>query len=154
MKDLVTYVLVRTDLPSLNTGKALAQSHHAGVQLLSKHAEKPLVREYIEAGMSEGADFFNTTLTLAAKFSDIEHSISLAKNLDCVCDIVIDPSYPFLVDIELDPFLKSVTELTRVKQVSDSQVLYTRRELTCAYALGDRNDPEFASIFSDLSLLK
>ena len=31
-RDLAVYVLVRTDIPSMNPGKAMAQVHHAGVR--------------------------------------------------------------------------------------------------------------------------
>jgi peptidyl-tRNA hydrolase len=152
MKDLAVYVLVRTDLPSLNSGKAMAQSQHSGVQLAVKYFDHPLFKEYISTGVEQGADNFNTTITLAAKIADIEDAIGKAKSLGYLCDIVVDPSYPFLVDSELDPFLSDVKSFTRVKDISHTQVLYTRSELTCAYALGDRNDPEFLTVFANLNL--
>ena len=44
-KDLAVYILSRNDLPSLNPGKAMAQIHHAGVQMMSKYHKSALVKE-------------------------------------------------------------------------------------------------------------
>ncbi len=152
MKDLVVYLLVRTDLPSLNSGKGFAQTHHAGVQMAVKFADHPLFKEYLEFGNQQGADNFNTTISLGATFKDIENTMEKVTKMNGVCGILIDPSYPFLVDSELDPFLGDVAKLARVKTIDSRNVLYTRPELTCAYALGDRNDPEFYEIFRGLNL--
>ena len=54
IKDLAVYVLVRNDLPSMNPGKAMAQVHHAGVQMMFNHATNPLVKEYVQSGNAQG----------------------------------------------------------------------------------------------------
>ena len=154
-KDLAVYVLARSDLPSLNPGKLAAQSHHAGFQLAAKYASHPLVKEYIKLGKDGGADFFNTTLTISASLSDIEQLInpSTMHGVNCVYDTVVDKSYPFLVDYEAANIIDStnVPGLHRIKSIGN-QILYTRVELTCGYALGDRNDPVFKSLFGRFNL--
>lgn len=151
-QDLAVYVLVRNDLPSLNPGKAAAQVHHAGVQMMVKHSGHPLVKSYVTNGLSQNADGFNTTLTLGATIGQIEAAVGKAKNLDALCGIVVDPTYPFFVDAEVAPFLAENASVKRVGGEGATE-LFLRSELTCAWVLGDRNDPVFKSVFEGLSLL-
>jgi hypothetical protein len=151
-EDIVVYVLVRTDLPSLNSGKGMAQVHHSGVQLAMKYGNTELFKNYIAGGTAGDADNFSTTITLAATFADIEKSIAKLDGTEYVRDIIVDPTYPFLVDLEIDLLLQKLPDVTRVKQVNPTHVLYTRRELTCAYALGYRTDEKFKSAFDGLEL--
>jgi peptidyl-tRNA hydrolase len=152
-RDLAVYVMVRNDLPSLTPGKAAAQVHHAGVQMIVKHATHKLVRQYIEDGVAQGADQFNTTLTVSANLRQIETAIGRAKSIDVLCDILIDPTYPFFVDSEVANLLEANPLVKRVGSVSSSgQELFFRSELTCAWMLGDRNDPLFKSIFENMPL--
>jgi peptidyl-tRNA hydrolase len=151
-KDLTVYVLVRNDLPSLNPGKAAAQVHHAGVQMMVKHANHALVKSYISDGVAGKADGFNTTLTLSASLPQIEACIGKVKNLEALCDIVVDPTYPFFVDREIAPFLELNQQVTRIGGNGPME-LFLRNELTCAWALGDRNDVIFKSVFENLQLL-
>ena len=151
-QNLCVYVLVRTDIPSMTAGKVAAQVHHAGVQMQSKYATNPVVKQYIAVGQADGADHFATTIVLAATVQDIEVAMARVKNIEhCVYDIIIDPSYPFLVDPELTTFLTNNTELTYIHSVGDRD-LFTRHELTVAWALGDRNNATFRSVFENLKL--
>ena len=151
-KNLVVYILSRNDLPSLNPGKAMAQIHHAGVQMMSKYHKSPLVKEYINSGIKEGADHFNTTLVLSATFDDIHMATKAMKNLKNVeYGTVVDPSYPFYVENnEIANLVRSSKYIFEV--VPNGKVLMTRSELTCAWFLGDKNDDKFVENFSSLSL--
>jgi peptidyl-tRNA hydrolase len=153
IKDLAVYVLVRNDLPSMNPGKAMAQVHHAGVQMMFNHATNPLVKEYVQSGNAQGALGFNTTLVLAASREEMNNSILMAKfKAVCFCHVV-DPSYPFLVESEEIANLIPQTDTVKVIKVLDNgRVLMVREELTCAWFLGDRNDPDFRAIFEGLPL--
>lgn len=151
--NLCVYVLVRTDITSLTNGKIAAQVHHAGVQMLSKYANNPVVKQYIASGQTDGADHFATTIVLSANVQDIEVAMARVKHIEnCVYDIIIDPAYPFLVDPELTIFLTANPELTYIHSVGDRD-LFTRHELTVAWALGDRNNATFRSVFENLKLL-
>lgn len=144
--------MIRNDLLSLTPGKAAAQVHHAGVQMMAKHAMHPLVRQYIDDGVTQGADQFNTTLTVSANLRQIETAIGRAKNMDVLCDILIDPTYPFLVDPEVSNLLEANPLVKRVGPTSNGQDLFLRSELTCAWMLGDRMDPLFKSVFENMPL--
>lgn len=150
-KDLVVYILSRNDLPSLNPGKAMAQIHHAGVQMMSKYHKVPLVREYINSGIKGGAEHFNTTLVLGADLIGIKATYQNMKKLDNVeYGMVWDPSYPFYV--ENDEIANLVHSSTYIGATSTGKILMTRKELTCAWFLGDRNDENFKENFSRYSL--
>lgn len=145
-KDLAVYILSRNDLPSLNPGKAMAQIHHAGVQMMSKYHSSPLVKEYISTGIKEGADHFNTTLVLAVPGLDIKNCIKAAKKIKNVeCGIVVDPSYPFIMDN--DELIDLMPSVTIVANYKDGKVLMVRKEFTCAWFLGDRTRADFRDLF-------
>ena len=155
MTDFTVYVLVRNDLPSMNPGKAMAQVHHAGVQMMAKQGTNKLVQEYINCGISAGADYFNTTLVLSATRDEIDDIFYQVRNLNSetiIGNTVIDPSYPFVVDREIAQLLQENHNITRVKEMDNGQVLMTRTALTCAWFLGDRDNPEFRDLFAQFSL--
>jgi hypothetical protein len=154
-RDLAVYVLARTDLPSMNAGKAMAQVHHAGVQMINKHGERRLVTDYVNWGISEGADNFNTTIVLGATLSQIQSVSAQANQFDTnvvVSDTVLDPSYPFFVENSEVADLIPETTATAVKRMDDGRILMTRSEVTCAWFCGDRNDVRFRGLFDGLDL--
>lgn len=155
-KDLVAYVIMRTDLPSLNAGKGMAQSHHAGVQLVMKNLQHDLVHAYVYQGVDQGADHFNTTIVLGGSLWDIQSCVQQASELPVntlLYHEVWDPSYPFLVQSEeIALLIPEDDHVKRVKTMPDGQVLFTRRELTCASFLGDRQDHRFRNLFNNLYL--
>jgi peptidyl-tRNA hydrolase len=135
-KDLAVYVLARTDLPSLNSGKLAAQVHHAGVQMMGKYNKRQLVQDYIKYGKTRGAVYFNTTIVLAASINDIIqrlHSANeMAKSM-IVFNSITDPSYPFFVEnMEIASLIQPNAKTQIIKTMNDGRVLMTREELTCA----------------------
>lgn len=151
--ELYAYILVRNDLPSMTAGKAMAQVHHAGVQMAAKCAEHPIFQAYISEGQAAGADTFSTTIVLSASVADIETVIARLHNTECIYGIIVDPSYPFLVDRELSPYLLDNPKMTMIKsQTTERQDLFARQELTCAWCLGDRSDILFKSALDGLKL--
>lgn len=153
-KDLAVYVLVRNDLPSMNWGKSLAQVHHAGVQMMvyGQKWNSPLVKEYIDQGVANGASDFNTTLVLSATLQQINNAIGIAEKIvGTPCGIVEDPSYPFFVDPELAPFVEKDLDVTRVGPAGNRE-LFVRPEITCGWILLDRNDPVMRSLVAAMPL--
>lgn len=158
-RDLAVYVLVRTDIPSMNSGKAMAQVHHAGVQMMAQYNHSQLVKDYIEQGTKAGSVGFNTTITLAATKPQIEAimdrcNLLIGENFNVIGREIIDPSYPFLVNREVWEWMLSivpgVADITH--DCNNGMMLVTRSELTCAWFLGDRNIPEFRNLFNVLEL--
>lgn len=155
-RDLAVYVLARTDLPSLNSGKLAAQVHHAGVQMMGKYSRRQLVQDYIKAGKEQGAVYFNTTIVLGAAKADILQCLQTASHIDestIVFNSITDPSYPFFIEnMEVASLILPNAQTEIVKTMDDGRVLMTREELTCAWFLGDRNDQIFRNLFEGLSL--
>lgn len=156
--DWTVYVLVRNDLPSMNAGKAMAQVHHAGVQLMSMYPKSPVVQKYITDGISNGACHFNTTLVLSATKSQIETALelipatSLLQGIDFECGSVVDPEYPFIVPEEISPLIIPTTTLKKIGEPFNGQVPWVREELTCAWFLGNRINDLFKNAFKEFKL--
>lgn len=155
-RELTVYVLVRTDLPSMNPGKAMAQVHHAGVQMMAKRHTKKMVQDYVYDGVAQGADHFNTTIVLGATSEEIGRCCQAADAWgEDVVDFgtVVDPSYPFIVESEEIANLIPQTDITKVIKVLDNgRVLMVRQEMTVAWFLGNRNDERFRNLFIGLNL--
>jgi peptidyl-tRNA hydrolase len=154
-RDMTCYVLVRTDLPSLTPGKAMAQAHHAGVQMMAKYEERMKVQDYVNDGIAQGAVYFNTTIVLGATLTEIlERGVAAEAAGDhvVVFNTVTDPSYPFFVEnAEIADLIPESTAKV-IKQMPDGRILMVREEVTCAWFLGDRNNPEFRALFDGLNL--
>ncbi len=155
-RDLVVYVLLRTDLPSMNPGKAAAQVHHAGVQMMAKHGKRQMVQDYVKDGISQGAVYFNTTLVLGATIDDVimrGQAAGAAGDDVVVFNTVTDPSYPFFVEnMEIANLIPQTEDVRVIKIMDDGRVLMVRPEVTCAWFLGDRNDVRFRCLFDGLNL--
>jgi len=154
-RDLVVYVLLRTDLPSMNPGKAAAQVHHAGVQMMAKHGKRKLVQDYVADGVEQGAVYFNTTLVLGATLTDIiqrGQAAGAAGDDVVVFNTVTDPSYPFFVENSEVADLIPESVARAIKQMPDGRILMVREEVTCAWFVGDRNDVRFRCLFDGLDL--
>lgn len=155
-KDLAVYVLLRTDLPSMTPGKAAAQVHHAGVQMMAKHGKRQLVQDYVKDGIAQGAVYFNTALILGATIVDIVERGMMAEAAGdevVVFNTVTDPSYPFFVEnMEIARLIPQDDATKIVKIMDNGKVLMVRPEVTCSWFVGDRNDPRFRSLFDGLDL--
>lgn len=155
-RDLAVYVLVRTDLPSMNPGKAMSQCHHAGVQMMHTYSTDPMVIAYIMDGAKQGGGGFNTTIVLGATYDQICAAQPMATMLGqpdyLLCGSVIDPSYPFVVDKEIADLIPKTETTKIVGELDNGKVLMVRPEFTVAWFLGDRNNPKFRALFNGLSL--
>jgi len=94
---LICYVLMRTDLDSLNTGKAIAQGHHNfGALKKCIRANVAMQPSYIAWQETTEQDF-GTVITLGGNERGIEHALSLANRFPrnkVVAGWVWDDSYP------------------------------------------------------------
>jgi hypothetical protein len=165
--DLVVYLLMRTDLPSMNPGKAMAQAYHAGNQITKWYASKlstPIVEDYLgckplalrlnrDSFMDDSkALWFGTTICLGATAGDINRVMLMSANA-FVCGEVIDPSYPFLVDSEIVPYVdREKIDLPWEVDLREPKTLVYRRELTCAWFLGRKSDRRFVGLFEGFGL--
>lgn len=124
----VCYLLMRTDMKSLCVGKALAQAHHAGMQLEWDAKEWDTEQQALFNRYRYEARGFGTTIVLAVSEQEMRATMIRARDYGYLHGVVHDPSYPlfdgdFLHHIPLD---------------------------TCAYVFGEKRFVENAVIGLDL----
>jgi len=133
----VLYILMRSDLDSLNPGKAMAQASHASNAMVHKasQSKNKHVQKMLKKWQTETTQGFGTCLVL-----DCHDEVNMIEILgefaerkcDIVGEIVNDPSYP----------------------IRDSEITHYISLNTCAYIFGDKNDEEISMVLEKFSLYK
>ena len=113
------YILMRTDLESMNPGKAVAQGAHAATKFIlefkSRRHSASMNRLFRNWAGKRG---FGTKITLSVSGPDIYQIAKAAKQYGAVFGIVHDPTYP----------------------IADGTVRHHIPLDTCAYIFGDAED--------------
>lgn len=127
MDDIRLYILMRTDMASMNPGKAMAQASHAygALKVAIRHSlgqpeHAAHVSRYF-AWQKQTDQDFGTTIVLGGSEREIEDAVTFVKNYQggqIIAGWVFDPTYP-LVD-------GAVTHLVPVQ--------------TCAFVFGKKED--------------
>lgn len=160
----VLYLLPRTDMESMNPGKAMAHTAHAANAFVHKMQERiatgelgtdRVLRMLFETWQASTPQGFGTTIVLRAT-----HSQSLKAVGACWPDSwsgidagwCTDPTYPYILSAEAAALVPdSVDTLPRVPQ-ADGTVLMFRREKTCAWVFGDKNEARLRLLLDNLQL--
>jgi Uncharacterized conserved protein len=87
------YILMRTDLASMNPGKAVAQGAHAANQCIATLMD-PSDRDLYEEWVAQTSKGFGTTVTLGVNARQMYETISIARELGFHAGVVHDPTYP------------------------------------------------------------
>ena len=109
----ILYILMRTDMLSMNPGKAIAQGSHATSQFHRFMENTPEMEAAKNGGVADGvaAEYlewlgqsadnawtyggeFGTVLTLGCTEAEMREVINYANKYEMVCGIVTDPTYP------------------------------------------------------------
>jgi hypothetical protein len=147
MTDTVLYILLRTDLDSMNPGKACAQAVHAGNAMETRFTEVLQIAasssdETVHAKMQElSTAFYNwkqqtsqgfgTTIVLGGSMAKIKTDIEWLKRNDFLADVIHDPTYPLV----------------------DGSVVHLIPLDTCAYVFApDKNDPYLRMVLNSYGL--
>lgn len=123
---------MRTDLPSLNAGKAMAQAAHASNALVGEWGHRRDVKDWQKEGR-----FFGTTIVLAADKDTISKVLKRAamREIPPPFGPVYDDTYPFNTTTEIAALIpKSKLSAPPIVK-EDNRVVLFRKELTCAYVL-------------------
>jgi len=123
----VLYILMRNDMESMNSGKAMAQASHASNAFMHRALKEGLedqnsARPYdnlIEKWRNETSQGFGTVLVLAVNHSDMEFTVNAALNYGFMAEVIHDPTYP----------------------LRDGDTTHFIPVDTCAYVFADKNDP-------------
>lgn len=108
---LALYLLMRTDLASLNPGKACAQAHHAAIHMTEQLRHMEATVHYNEWVMQAGQ--YGTVLTFGVDIATLTNVVGVAHAKGYVCGRVTDPTYP----------------------LRDGQVTHLLTLVTCGYVL-------------------
>lgn len=137
----ILYVFVRTDMPSMTPGKAQAHSGHAANAFVHKHVVKKLqknklldpdVLKWTEA-TEQG---FGTQINLKGNWADVckAHEAALAAGV--ITDVVLDPTYPYIVDAEMVELIKPAMHAIEPIALDNGKFVCHRPENTAIYFFG------------------
>ena len=135
---LALYVFVRTDLQSMAPGKAQAHSGHAANHFVYNHYinSKDVERKAdIESWMKQ-ANGFGTQINLKGAWQEVMQSVDEADTDGFVTGIVIDPTYPYIVNSEIRHLIAPATHTLQTVEMSDGNYICFRRDATAAYVFG------------------
>ena len=124
----VLYILMRSDLESLNKGKAVAQGSHASTMFALRsskllNSESPMHADIaLKIAQWEGGRGFGTVITKDCRDAKhIQGIVDVMKQTPvafAMSDVMVDPSYPLL----------------------DGKFVHEIPLLTCGYVFGYRED--------------
>lgn len=142
----VLYILMRTDLPSMNPGKAMAQASHASnafshyMRIVKCEDDDAVLCESLHnEWANQTGQGFGTVLVLAVSEQQMLSAVKVAKAVGLHAGIVSDPTYPYRVDAEVAKFIDPVFH-TLDPIPGDGYVTCFRSEETCAWVFGMKGE--------------
>lgn len=108
------YILMRSDLDSLNPGKMVAQGAHAANQFVFEMDSSALFEQW-QTSTPQG---FGVTITLDVSGEQLPLVVDAAKRMNLTAGVTHDPSYP----------------------LQDGAVTHLLPLDTCGYVFGDKDD--------------
>ena len=139
----ILYILIRNDLPSMSTGKAMAQASHASNAFIKHYGNLSNAKEW----ESQTGDGFGTVIVLSASslqidvaFKSLEDPTSTLFNYELPHGKIIDPSYPYIVNSEIAELIDKKCHTVVPIPKSDGNVVLHRKEFTCAYVFGTKEE--------------
>ena len=152
---------MRTDIPSMNPGKAMAQASHSSnafVHRVLKNRELP--DELAHQSKSWGEQTkqgFGTVLVLGCEMNDIKSVRSYCEGMqpeDILFDEVVDPTYPYIVNGEIKDLISGPTHTNIPHELESGDFVCFREEITCAYLFADKEDLITKDLIGHLNLHK
>ena len=146
--DPILYILMRTDLPSMNAGKAMAQASHAANALESashSFGKFGTLKVAFDTWKEQTSQGFGTCIVLGATIQQINEIVGTAP-VDVAARKIVDPTYPYIVDGEI----ANVILGDNLHDPHDNHVLLVREETTCAFVFGDKKT--VAPLVAELNL--
>ncbi len=133
----VLYILMRSDMESLNPGKAVAQGVHAGHQFVHDMTVPPFGIPHHHAKIleqyelwKEETGIFGVTVTLDVDAHSLPGVVDFARRAGFLAGVTHDPSYP----------------------IKDGEITHELPVDTCGYVFGDK--AELAPLLRQFGLLK
>lgn len=139
---------MRTDIPSMQSGRSAAQASHAANAFVYKFFAKEDVVQW-QQQTSQG---FGTAIVLGTNLIDMVSKVKEASRQKFFSDIIVDPDYAITISSEILPFLDKTNQLVKLEQSPTDSTKYIihRAEPTCGYIFGDKE--ELKELVGDLPL--
>lgn len=142
----VLYILMRNDLPSMNSGKAMAQASHCSnyfVKFMKDHRnannESPAYwPELFKVWENTTPQGFGTVLVLAVNEVQMREAVRVAEMFGVPAGIVNDPTYPYQTTAELGRLVPEEKHTLPPMFNGDKATLF-RSEDTCAFIFGEKD---------------
>jgi peptidyl-tRNA hydrolase len=129
-KEPALYILMRSDLDSLNPGKMVAQGAHAANQFVAMLSQDHFLYPLYEQWRSSTPHGFGVTLCLDVSGEELPLVVEAARRAGFAAGVTHDPSYP----------------------LRDGGVTHTFPLDTCGYVFG--NKPDLHILLGQFDLLK
>lgn len=161
----VLYILMRTDLDSMNPGKAMAQASHASnafvhhANVLAERAASGASMTYddqetldlVEEWKNSTNQGFGTVLVLGVNSNEMYRTVMLAADMGYLAELVVDPTYPYsLINEYANLIPESTDTLPRFRK--NGETVMFREERTCAYIFMDKADQDGQKLISKFDL--
>lgn len=140
------YILVRTDLPSMNPGRAMAQAAHASNQFIFKYGNGLNVKKW------QADRGFGTTIVLGVTQMELENAVDMGLNRMEIAALVYDPTYSYTLPMEIAECIDRKTYTDTPIFKANDEVTFFRKELTCGYIFISNNSPHKQDIVNALPL--
>lgn len=142
----ILYVFVRTDMPSMTPGKAQAHSGHAANAFIFKNYISKLnngdkVPDAVLEWMRATPQGFGTQINLKGNWNDVvKVAAQVQEDKKGLCDLVEDPTYPYLVDSEIAGLINHKIHSVPPIDLGNGKVACHRAENTAVYIFGYKDD--------------
>ena len=147
----VLYILMRTDIKSMNPGKAMAQASHASNAFVKQVSENDKWQDFAKSWQEQTYQGFGTVLVLGVNHKEMVTAVNVANRMGYVSGIVNDPTYPYIVSNEEAGLIPHEHD-TLDRIVNEDVTVLFRSEATCGYIFMDKNDDVGQYIVSDFDL--
>lgn len=146
--DTCLYILARSDLPSCNAGKMIAQACHAQALLDNYHIVnekwKSILSLWKEVSYSYGTtivlDVSKNDINNFKNFLNIKYDNAVIENEKCLAGVVSDPTYPFIIDDEYVELLDPNIQTMQPTSLNNGKSVCYRNEITCMFIFGHKKD--------------
>ena len=156
----VLYLFPRTDLDSMNPGKAMAHTAHGANAFVHAMRQEPDLADRdpelmatFTAWENATPQGFGTTIVLQATWNDMKTVNQILSTVPGVsAGLSTDPTYPYVVSNEVaDLIPESVDTMPRHPGAPGQTVMY-RSEVTCVWVFGMKDNPRVESALRRFNL--
>ena len=140
---------MRSDLTSMNAGKAMAQAAHAANAFTAEWGGIKIVQEWTNMHTP-----FGTTIVLSVDKDTLNYRLKRAQMRGGTVPFgpVWDETYPFNTTTEIAALIPKRTLTAPTIEKEDGRAVCFRREITCGYIFVSAGSTDAVELIGDLPL--